>query len=30
VHSITGPSPRYEDLHVAGLTGNKGQGAGKT
>jgi 2'-5' RNA ligase len=30
VHSITGPSPHYEDLHVVGLTGNKGQGAGKT
>jgi len=30
VHSITGPSPRYEDLHVVGLTGDKDQGAGKT
>jgi len=30
VHSVTGPSPRYEDLHVVGLTGHEGQGAGKT
>ena len=30
VHSITGPRPSHADIHVARLSGSRGQGAGST